>query len=1246
MLKGSGIKSSLNQPVYSGGSGIVEAGWLLLVILIPLGFDRFVAFPFDWHKAGLLRTLVAIAFVAWLLGRWRRPLNIKTLPFLYWPLLLLLLLESVSTLFSLSPGVSLWGSLHRGGGLLSTTAFVLLFIMASQGLSDSAARARLVTVLLAVSFPVALYAMMQQGEIDPLYWADNNHKRPASTIGNPIFLAAFLNYAFLLGLARLLQSLSRSDNKHPQYVTPLLLALLLVQLWAIWLTQSRGPVLALLVGLLAFAMLARGTGSLPVRRVLKRLARHFLVLILGLVVAWLLFAVVNLILPTLVLTAVLLVLLVFLIIKLKLTALLPSSLLLAALVLIFSFAFQLRVATVSESFSMEKQTQEILTPLQDTLGRHGTAKERILYWQGYRNAFLSDQAIKQWQPNTTASLVDDPWFALRTWLGYGPEMAGDVVSAFYPAELGARHALNVKIDRAHNSVWDKLINQGVLGLIVWLAFLLALIQLAYQRLNRRVDWRLWILFPLLTVLATRVLGSEFFGLCLQLSLVVTVLIQLLFSRVKPGQKIDWLAGVSLAAILMHLSEGSVGIGVTSTELMFWLCAALIVSASVTTKKTQTRPVAMGAVLAAITGALMFAFLGVDTLLVFDDNASWMLGTPVNLSLTGWLAHISGTAWQMGSIAGLIALYAGIFGLGLITMGVLLSHTEVAEKYSHVHLLKGFLPLLLLAIMGIWLWQGLLAESPVFLTWSDMGSVVSGAQQQAMALSSRVLIFYAWVVSGLLWIGHCLRPPQLAQGLAPPTSPIIARIMALFAAGALLYLLGIRPALANAYVQYGQRWANGDVAQWLRLTGDRQVLLHQVALNMLEQVTRLTPERPQYWVALAEMHSLAGQGKAPGGQEFGCGSDSPVNQALFKAIREHPSDVIVLRGLAILAGHNADISQDEQQQNAWTQCALHYYQQLHRVSPTHPQVLTDTGDFVLRRLQQPLLADALADQALTLNKNTLSAVNIKIKLALQRQKQSCHPVGENEELTGTDEQCRLANAELSKWLQRSLEIKPSHLHNRLLLAELYLLMGQYTEAKPLLIAGMIKHPKNRAVRALVVKLARVLNQSELPLAMIDEALTELPDEIELLIARIELLLIDKDDQLVAQAIKALLGAAEHGGHRNMATAAPYLARIFTRQGEIHAALQQYQQALSASPGNAALWLEVARFAISINDRDTAKLLLNTASARAGNRLQRIQIEQLQQKNFQALNKPLELELSRRRLQQLLMFDVNDNVGNRP
>jgi hypothetical protein len=203
---------------------ILEAGWLAAAIIVPLFFDIYSQRVFEPDKLSLLRSIALIMSVAWIirtaedwrmrsaegkasatgtrLGVWQRVYRTP----LVLPTLLLVLVYLVSTATSVVPSVSFWGSYQRLQGTYTTLSYIVIFFLALDGLRTKRQLNRLTTVTILVSFPIALYGLIQHFGLDPLPWGGDVTRRVASNMGNAIFVAAYLIMVVPLTLSRLIES--------------------------------------------------------------------------------------------------------------------------------------------------------------------------------------------------------------------------------------------------------------------------------------------------------------------------------------------------------------------------------------------------------------------------------------------------------------------------------------------------------------------------------------------------------------------------------------------------------------------------------------------------------------------------------------------------------------------------------------------------------------------------------------------------------------------------------------------------------------------------------------------------------------------------------------------------------------------------------------------------------------------------------------------------------------------------------
>jgi len=247
----------------------VEALGLAVAVAIPLFFNIYSSRVFEPDKITLLRSAALVMVVAWAvslieerLGQrearqprgsvfdldsaWKQ--NPLLLPVLFWLTTLL-----ISTLTSIALETSLWGSYQRLQGTYTSLAYVAIFLVTCYTMRAFQWQ-RLVSAMLMTSVPIGLYAILQHLGLDPLPWAADVTNRVPSSLGNAIFVAAFLIMVVPLALGRLVQVGGITDRRVRWAARATYSTVLLIQLLAIFFSQSRGPQLGLMAGLFVFGL--------------------------------------------------------------------------------------------------------------------------------------------------------------------------------------------------------------------------------------------------------------------------------------------------------------------------------------------------------------------------------------------------------------------------------------------------------------------------------------------------------------------------------------------------------------------------------------------------------------------------------------------------------------------------------------------------------------------------------------------------------------------------------------------------------------------------------------------------------------------------------------------------------------------------------------------------------------------------------------------------------------------------------
>ena len=335
----------------------------------------------------------------------RSPLTIAGLAFV--------VSQSLATIFSLSPSISFWGGHERWVGTVAILCgFIILLAVPLACRSRRDVRGMVSVVLLGAGI-VAAIGIWQRIQPDcpiPAWF----YPRVSSTLGNPIFLGAYLVLVLPLAAGRWIESVRRlrADPSRSNLRDMVLYTLLLAgQLGCLFLTGSRGPWLGAACAALVFSAL------LAWRRNRPRLLVAALAIFVGLALLLLLLN-------------------------------LPATPLQALL----DLPYVSRLRLIRDS---------------------GSVSERVLVWQGAWELIRERPAIG---PAIGAAIGGAPDHAgwLRHVVGYGPETTQYVFWTAYPLDLFHHASSTAFLDRLHNRLLEVTLTGGVLGLVTYLGFLIAL----------------------------------------------------------------------------------------------------------------------------------------------------------------------------------------------------------------------------------------------------------------------------------------------------------------------------------------------------------------------------------------------------------------------------------------------------------------------------------------------------------------------------------------------------------------------------------------------------------------------------------------------------------------------------------------------------------------------------------------------------------------------------------------------------
>jgi tetratricopeptide (TPR) repeat protein len=212
---------------------VIEGGWLLALVLIPAYFNLLSARHFEPDKATTLRAIVLVMLAAvlirWLDGvgatpraasaeqqgilrrLWQR---LRSIP-LAVPTLVYAAVFLFATLVSVAPQTSFWGSYQRLQGTYTNLSYMALAAMVALNLRSREQLDRFVTVTVLGSLVAIGYGLVQHFQLDPLPWRGDVISRVASTMGNSIFVAAYLIMVLPFALYRAIGSFHAARRAPP-----------------------------------------------------------------------------------------------------------------------------------------------------------------------------------------------------------------------------------------------------------------------------------------------------------------------------------------------------------------------------------------------------------------------------------------------------------------------------------------------------------------------------------------------------------------------------------------------------------------------------------------------------------------------------------------------------------------------------------------------------------------------------------------------------------------------------------------------------------------------------------------------------------------------------------------------------------------------------------------------------------------------------------------------------------------------
>ncbi len=229
------------EKISSYSDKIIHVGFALLALLVPLLLTPVNYELFEYNKMMAVYGITAVIVGAWVSKMLvQKRLSVTRTPFDI-PIVLFVLSQLLSTLFSMDPHVSWFGYYSRfNGGMLSVFCYTLLFYAFVSNIQKEFLP-KFARFLFGTATIVSIYGALEHFGIDKHLWVQDVQARVFSTLGQPNWLAAYVVALIPMTLAI---AYSRKSN-WPNTILPT--AITFLYFVTLLYTRSRSGLVAFIV---------------------------------------------------------------------------------------------------------------------------------------------------------------------------------------------------------------------------------------------------------------------------------------------------------------------------------------------------------------------------------------------------------------------------------------------------------------------------------------------------------------------------------------------------------------------------------------------------------------------------------------------------------------------------------------------------------------------------------------------------------------------------------------------------------------------------------------------------------------------------------------------------------------------------------------------------------------------------------------------------------------------------------------
>lgn len=246
---------NISKNITTGCDAFIVGLLITTVVAIPLFFDIRLYSVFDLSKVMALYLLTIAILVVWSIARVFKHGFKFSHTAIDIPILVYIFIFIISSIISINPIMSLFGTYKRFEGLTATLCYILIFYTTVNFITTQKRLYLLVISIVAGATVSSLYGIAQHLGFDIFKWSSFEARRVFSTFGNPVFFSAYLVMTLPVAVALFLRD-SFQQTEAPvlkNFQKPPVLWVFFVVSSIIyttfWLTNTRACFVALLGGL-------------------------------------------------------------------------------------------------------------------------------------------------------------------------------------------------------------------------------------------------------------------------------------------------------------------------------------------------------------------------------------------------------------------------------------------------------------------------------------------------------------------------------------------------------------------------------------------------------------------------------------------------------------------------------------------------------------------------------------------------------------------------------------------------------------------------------------------------------------------------------------------------------------------------------------------------------------------------------------------------------------------------------------